>query len=305
MNGSSLLLYTLHEKLKRCRSNKTKDLIINDITNLVHDILGDDVKLFGIYETEYNTVMRLNGGRVYDKKFLDPKEEKKDAYTHIVNFRKEKRDHRNKVDWASTTLSGSKVIMYEVAKIVGQNEIIYGDTDSNLMDGVHALNPKIEKLIHKKGTLEDNSDLGGFKSDFEPKMNDGSFLKAINPEIGLEAIISVICGKKQYCNHILGWHQDGYMTISLKKRAKGVNGYHIHTEEYIRMLITGESYKQIVTNCSKLKTQNHRGIGLKNIQYQEKEIKAEQAIGNLLVKEIKNNEFVKKICSHSIINKYL
>ena len=126
-----------------------------DISNLVHEILGDSINSLGTFESEYDHSMRIKGGRVNDKVHIDPKHEFS-GYSHIVNFKNEKRTHRNKVDWASTILSGSKILMYNLCKVLGHDEIIYGDTDSAIVDGVHALKPIVRDILFDKNALAIN-----------------------------------------------------------------------------------------------------------------------------------------------------
>ncbi len=318
--GKQVIFMELYKKFKSQRNQKrgsttVKQSFYHDIKNLVHDTLSvDDLQSLGFNpssfkcESTYDYEMKIGSGRHTETKFLDPENKCKDAYTHISSFKNAKRDHENKVDWAATVLSGSKMIMYQMVELIGQNEILYGDTDSLLCDGVHALNPEIQKKLYDQANIEkyeDNNDLGGFKSDFNAIFWDKTKLKPINKKLGLESILNIITGKKQYCNHILGWHQDGYMTISMKKRAKGINGYHVHTEDYLKMLITGKKHKQIVTDTSKFKTQNKRGMGLQDIRYQEKEVRAEEGIRESLIAAVTEGKLQSEILEYDIVKQFL
>jgi len=205
--------------------------------------------------------------------------------TNIVECRKRERGHRNKSDWGSTILSGSKLIMQQFIEMIGEENVIYMDTDCCHCDASFALDPKVNNLLFqvnpKTGKKEENNKLGGCKSDFDNKFWDKTSLKPINEDIGLSSIMNSFCGKKMYVNHILGWHEDGYMTVAMKKRFKGVSGYNIHTIDYLRMLYLGEEYTQNISDFAKFKVKSNRGQGLENLKDQLKVVKAEFKIENL------------------------
>lgn len=239
-----------------------------DIIKIVSEYLID----INACESDYDIYLKNKINKVVN--IIDIENSKN--ISSICEFRNDTREHFNKMDWGSIILSGSKYLMHELIKNIGEDNVYYIDTDSVKCESRFTTVSQVMKGF--------GDDLGKFKSDYdgtlynEPvgngKYNTLSEICNIN---GLCSIISITCGKKLYCDMILGLHPEGYMTCKLKKRAKGMSGNNIPIQEFENMLKNGSIYEQDTLDYYNFKTvsRNHE---LKNVKNGLKHIKADITI---------------------------
>lgn len=241
---------------RRGKAKKGQGKSMEKFSICVSRHLHDMGFLNSTYSTEYDYNTYIMSGRIISDNPISYNEDCKSGYTNKVKLSQDKRKHENKLDWASLILAKSKELVYELCSKIGHDNIYYMDTDSVTCDGTYALQEDIKKGYKDRG-------LGTYKSDYSNKYSDGTKLKPINSEIGMESIFTVIISKKIYCNVLIGIHQDGYLTCMTKKRAKGVYGDAITIQEYINMHEGGE-YVQNMCDTKAFCVTINKGLGLKD-----------------------------------------